>query len=230
MSSETRLIQNRYKKRPNVLDSKYSRLNHDVMFSVHERQRLLIDFLGSTTGLDLNRSAILDVGCGAGVNLLDLITLGANPDNITGIDILPDRLKVAHKLLPKSVILIEGDISVSSLSGSTFDFIFVSLVFSSVLDPGHRKLMAEKIWSLLKPGGSLFWYDFIYNNPSNPDVSGVPLDLIKKLFPYASIQTKKITLAPPIARRLTKLNPSLYWVFNLFPFLRTHLFCKVTKL
>ena len=230
MSSEPRLIQNRYKNRPNVLDPKYSRLNHDVLFSVQERQRCLIDFLASTPGLGLHQSKILDVGCGSGINLLDLITLGASPDNITGIDILSDRLKVAHKLLPKSIVLIEGDISDLTLSDSTFDFICVSLVFSSVLDPDYRKVMADKIWSLLKPGGFLIWYDFIYDNPLNTDVSGVPLNSIKKLFPHASIQTKKITLAPPIARRLTKLHPSLYWFLNFFPILRTHLFCKISKL
>lgn len=229
MSSESLNIKNRYKKRPIVLDQKYSRTNFDVLYSAQERHRALIRFLRSDCRFDLSTSQILDVGCGSGVNLLDLITFGAKPQNLCGVDILSDRLAVASQLLPSSVNLIEGDISDLQLNESSFDLIHISLVFSSVLDVGHRSKMASNIWSLLKPGGCLLCYDFIYNNPSNFDVRGIQLPEIRRLFPHGIIQSQKITLAPPIARRVSKVSPYLCVFFNFFPFLRTHLLCKIVK-
>ncbi|MDR1473039.1 MAG: hypothetical protein LBI41_00530 [Lactobacillales bacterium] len=84
------------------------------------------------------------------------------------------------------------------------------------------------MWKLLKPGGAVLWYDFAFDNPKNPDVKGVKLSEIKSLFPDAEISCKKVTLAPPIGRKLTKIHPSMYGCFNL-PFLRTHLLCWIKK-
>lgn len=39
----------------------------------------------------------------------------------------------------------------------------------------------------------------------------------------------RVTLAPPIARRLAIMHPGLYPVANVFPFLRTHLLCWIQK-
>jgi hypothetical protein len=72
-------------------------------------------------------------------------------------------------------------------------------------------------------------YDFIYNNPRNPDVRGVPLKRIRELFPFGKIDSWRITLAPPISRRITRIHPVLYHVFNTFYFLRTHVLCWISK-
>ena len=85
------------------------------------------------------------------------------------------------------------------------------------------------MWALVKPGGGVLWYDFVYNNPRNPDVRGVPLKHIRELFPRGKIYSWRITLAPPISRRVTRLHPALYAVFNLFPILRTHVLCWIQK-
>jgi hypothetical protein len=85
------------------------------------------------------------------------------------------------------------------------------------------------MWALAKPGGGVLWYDFIFNNPRNPDVRGVPLHRIRQLFPAGKIHHWKLTLAPPLSRRVTRLHPVLYSVFNLVPFLRTHVLCWIEK-
>ena len=38
-----------------------------------------------------------------------------------------------------------------------------------------------------------------------------------------------VTLAPPIGRRLCKILPALYPVFNAIPLLRTHVLCWIQK-
>ena len=66
----------------------------------------------------------------------------------------------------------------------------------------------------------MLWYDFTYDNPSNPDVRGVPLRRVKQLFPAGRIKWKRVTLAPPLARRVVRIHPSLYAICNAVPFFR----------
>ena len=47
--------------------------------------------------------------------------------------------------------------------------------------------------------------------------------------PEGWLQVQRVTLAPPIARRVCRLHPSLYTVFNTIPLLRTHLLAWITK-
>ncbi len=75
----------------------------------------------------------------------------------------------------------------------------------------------------------MLWYDFVVNNPRNRDVRGVPLDRVRALFPHGQLQSRRLTLAPPIARAVTRLHPSLYTLFNTVPALRTHRLCWIAK-
>ena len=80
---------------------------------------------------------------------------------------------------------------------------------------------------LVKPNGIILWYDFVYDNPNNKDVKGVSKQEIRQLFAKASkITIKKVTLAPPIGRRVG----NLYGILNgLFPFLRSHVVAVIEK-
>jgi hypothetical protein len=57
----------------------------------------------------------------------------------------------------------------------------------------------------------------------------VPLNRVRKLFPGGTMQARRITLAPPVARAVTRLHPSLYTVLNTIPLLRTHLLAWIGK-
>ena len=83
---------------------------------------------------------------------------------------------------------------------------------------------------VLKPGESVLWYDFMYNNPNNPNVRGIKKHEIEDLFPGFFCMLKRITLAPPIARRIPEsILPVLYPILSAFPFLRTHYLGLLTK-
>jgi len=71
--------------------------------------------------------------------------------------------------------------------------------------------------------------DFTFDNPRNPDVRGVPAARLRALFPEGRIVARRVTLAPPVARRVCSIHPSLYTVFNALPLLRTHLLCWIEK-
>jgi hypothetical protein len=107
--------------------------------------------------------------------------------------------------------------------------VFVSTVFSSLLDAAFQQRLADAMWRWLRPGGAVLWYDFTVDNPRNPDVRGVPLARIRRLFPQGALQARRVTLAPPIARRVVRLHPALYTVFNTVPALRTHVLAWIAK-
>jgi hypothetical protein len=109
------------------------------------------------------------------------------------------------------------------------DIVFQSVVFSSLLDGEFRRLLAGQMWSWVKPGGGVLWYDFTYDNPHNKDVKGIGVRHIRELFPQGVVRSRRVTLAPPISRRICAVHPGLYPAFNSLSFLRTHVLCWIQK-
>jgi hypothetical protein len=65
----------------------------------------------------------------------------------------------------------------------------------------------------------MLWYDFLFNNPRNPDVRGVKRPEIERLFPGYKITGRRLTLAPPLGRPIARLCCPLYHVLaELRPF------------
>ena len=61
------------------------------------------------------------------------------------------------------------------------------------------------------------------------DVRGVPRAELRRLFPQGRLHARRVTLAPPLARALCRVHPSLYPVANALPLLRTHLLAWIEK-
>jgi ubiquinone/menaquinone biosynthesis C-methylase UbiE len=229
MNQEIEDIAARYQRRSLIPTDRYSRLNQVVNLTVQERQRALIRLFSQMGLKSLADVSVLEVGCGSGANLLELIEFGANPALLVGNELLADRLTAASVRLPASVRLLAGDASQLDLPTASFDIVYQSTVFSSILDNGLQASLAQRMWELVKPGGGVLWYDFTYNNPNNPDVRGVPVSRLNDLFPMAKVNVQKVTLAPPIARRVVPLSPYFYGLLNILPFLRTHVLCYLEK-
>lgn len=226
MPSEVRKIVERYERRKSLGTSRYSRFNPEIIAGTQERQRALVSLLKNNGVPNLERVDVLEIGCGNGSNLQELLLLGAQPERLTGNDLLPDRLDAARHRLPQATRLYPGDASILPFEAASFDIVYQSTVFSSILDDESQGRLAEAMWRWVRPGGGVLWYDFIVNNPSNPDVRGVPLRRVRRLFPQGRVDVRRVTLAPPISRRV---HPALYHVFNAVPLLRTHILCFVKK-
>jgi SAM-dependent methyltransferase len=230
MNSELDQIRTRYAKRSQNVGGLYDPILPDVYMSEQEKERALIRWICSCGITPVGEKTLLEIGCGNGKNLLQLLRLGFKPEHLVGNDLLEERASMARLMLPDAVRVSQGDaLNVNLGEDETFDIVFQSTVFTSILDDTFQKRLAERMWRLTKPGGGILWYDYIYNNPRNPDVRGVPLHCVKALFPQGVMTYWRLTLAPPISRRITKIHHNLYTVFNLLPFLRTHVLCWIEK-
>jgi SAM-dependent methyltransferase len=225
--NEPEAVAERYARR--VTGDRYSLLHPDVWQTVHERQRAMLRrFVREGLG-DLGAVRLMEVGSGSGGNLLELLRAGFRPEHLSGVELLAERHAVARAVLPETLALHMGDALALDVPAASVDIVFVSTVFSSLLDDGFQQRLADTMWRWVRPGGAVLWYDFTVNNPRNRDVRGVPLSRVRALFPAGRVRAQRITLAPPIARAVTRLHPSLYTLFNTLPVLRTHALCWIAK-
>lgn len=230
LQNETEEVVKRYAARAALnKDERYSMLNPAVWQSVQERQRVLLKFLTHYPTKPLADLRLLEVGCGSGGNLLELLRMGFSPANLVGNELLPERSAAARLNLPDVTPVFPGDALKLPFEQCSFDVVYQSTVFTSLLDANFQMQFANKIWSWIKPGGAVLWYDFIYDNPNNPDVKGVSLARIRQLFPDGVLHSRRVTLAPPISRLVCKLHPAFYTVLNTVPLLRTHVLCWIEK-
>lgn len=224
--SEPQALAQRYARRDD--GDRYSLLQPDVWQTWQERQRAMLALFRARR-FELQAMRVVEVGSGSGVNLLDLLRMGFAPQHLQGVELLPERHAAARALLPAEVKLTVGDALQLALAPQSQDIVLVSTVFSSLLDDAFQQRLAAAMWRWTAPGGGVLWYDFTIDNPRNPDVRGVPLKRIRALFPQARPWHRRLTLAPPLARRVCRLHPGLYSLFNALPPLRTHVLCWLEK-
>lgn len=225
---EAQAVRERYARRV-PQDPRYSLLNPAALLAVQERQRAMLRLLERLGWSDLSIRSCLEVGCGTGSNLLELIWMGFAPEHLAGIELLPERHAAARDRLPAAVQLTLGDAAQRAIAPESADIVMQATVFSSLLDDAFQQRLADVMWCAAKRGGGVLWYDFTVDNPRNPDVRGVAMSRVRRLFPHGRIDARRVTLAPPIARAVTRLHPGLYSVFNTVPLLRTHVLCWIGK-
>jgi len=171
---------------------------------------------------------ILDVGCGKGVTLRQYLEYEADPNRLCGIDLLPAFAQQARSG-SQNLQVVCGSASDLPFPDCSFDFVSQFMLFTSVLSPEVRYRIAHEIERVLVPGGRLLWYDFAFNSPSNPDVRGIPLAEVHRLFPGFAMMSRKITLAPPLGRAIGRFGPTIYYLTSKIRVLCTHYLCLLEK-
>ena len=104
----------------------------------------------------------------------------------------------------------------------TFDIVQQHTVFTSILDPVMKGRVCAEMLRVLKPSGAIIWYDFRFNNPANPNVRGIGIAEIRSLFPHCRVHVKRVTLAPPVARRLVPISWLASLVMEQLTIFNTH--------
>ena len=188
----------------------YSFHNPTNLFFIHQRERQILNLLKAEGVGQLVGKHILEIGCGGGGVLLDFLRYGAHPGCIFGIDLLHNRLGAAHQQLPGSYFA-NADAQTLPFPSGGFDLLLQFTAFSSILDHQVKQNMADEMLRMMKEDGCILWYDFWWN-PTNPQTAGIKPNEIRGLFPGCEFLFRKITLAPPIARRVVPVS----WPFALF--------------
>jgi len=180
----------------------YSYFDPGNLFNIQYRERRILKALARSGFSNLKDRKILEVGCGWGFWLRTFLSWGALPENVTGIDVLPERVANAKRTCPAALDIRCASATALPYSARSFDIVFQATVFSSILDSETRIRAATEMIRVVKPEGLILWYDFSVPNPRNLDLRAVPMIEIKALFPKAEITFERITVAPPIARVL----------------------------
>jgi ubiquinone/menaquinone biosynthesis C-methylase UbiE len=220
LATEERRIHEAYAKRRS--GNLYSRFNRAYLFMVQEREQGFLELLARYGFAQLENKKVLEIGCGSGDLLRDFIKWGARPENLFGVELIAERVTEASHLCPKDVKIQQGNAAKLELPANMFDLVLQSTVFTSVLHAGTKQQMAAEMCRVLKPNGLILWYDYHMNNPRNPDVRGVKLREIEALFPQCEIRLRRITLAPPIARRIASHSWLMCYFLSQIPWLCSH--------
>jgi len=215
-------IRDAYARRHQGPEAIYSFLNPSFVLMVHEREQELLFMLSRYGVGSLEGKRVLEIGCGTGYWLRAFLQWGAVPENVFGIDLLPERIEQARKMCPQGVHLESTNAATLAFPDASFDLVLQSTVFTSILDPGMRQRVAGEMLRVIRPNGLVIWYDFHVDNPRNPDVLGVRKNEIRQLFPGCQIQHRRITLAPPIGRFVGRYSPLLYTLLSKTRILCTH--------
>ena len=188
----------------------YSPFNCSYLFARQSRQRNTLSLIRENYHSCLDNAQILELGCGRGGELIEFLSYGATLSHLHGIDLLFNRVQDAHRILPH-LPLTCADGQNLPYAGSVFNLVLQYTVLSSILDDNIKQNLANEMLRVLKPDGFILWYDF-WLNPTNPHARGIRPAEIRRLFPGCRFVFRRITLAPPVARRLVPLS----WMGCLF--------------
>jgi SAM-dependent methyltransferase len=132
------------------------------------------------------------------------LNFGVLQGHLHGADLLFDRLEAAQGRLPASP-LVNADGQRLPYPAGSFDLVLQFTALSSILDGTIRAAVCGEMVRVLRPGGLVLWYDF-WLNPTNRQTHGIRPREVRGLFPGCRIELHKITLAPPLARRVVPVS------------------------
>lgn len=222
-SQEVERIERVYAERARRLPADfYSIMKPANLYRLQRRERDLLALLAEEGFDDLDGVTVLDVGCGTGDDLRQMLRYGVRSEHLVGVDVQSDRLSKARDLSPHLRFeLVDG--GALPFPSGTFDLVMQSTVFSSIVDAGVQQRLAQEMLRVLKPGGAIVWYDMRVTNPRNPNLVPLTRDRIASLFPGCELSLRSHTLIPALGRRLAPLSWTLCRALEALPPLRGHL-------
>lgn len=193
---EIRRIQEVYAKRARDIDHEalYSLFNPGACFLHTQLMRHVLSVLPQYAISSFHGRIILEVGCGGGAVLKQLLAYGADVSRCYGIDLLEWQLHRAHLDNPYLPLACANGQALP-YPDSSFDMVLQFTIFTSILDPQVKSMVAREMLRVLKPTGLILWYDF-WLNPTNAQTSGIRPREIRALFPGCHFEFRRITLAP----------------------------------
>jgi SAM-dependent methyltransferase len=200
----------------------------EIVREAAARSRVMARLLTRTVGPDLSSVRVLDIGCGTGAFLRQLIDWGATPAHLAGTELQQDRLDHARVHTAPGVRWHLGQLD--AFPDNSADLVSAHTVFSSILDEDRRRELAAEMWRLLKPGGWAMIFDFRYSNPRNANVRKVTDVELLRFWPTEQRHYRTLVLAPPLSRTLSRLPWLLPELLSAcVPLLRSHFIYMARK-
>lgn len=199
-----------------------------AMFMRQGRMRIAASLLKRSGVFPRPGDACLEVGFGSSGWLAELLAWGVRETDLHGIELQPGRVARARETFPAADLRV-GDATQLAYPSEHFHLAIASTLFTSILSPEVRRMVAGEITRVLRPGAALLWYDFKVDNPRNPNVRKVTERELRELFPALKGTAQSATLLPPLARILAPRSWALATLFESLPFLRTHLVAVLLK-
>ncbi len=200
------------------------------MSQFQEIERVVAYELRRATGGVLAGRKILDVGCGAGGWLCEMVKWGAKAEDLVGIDSLQDRLDEARAKCAPGIKLVRGNAESLQFPSESFDIIMLFQSLTLMIDSVVRKRVASEALRVLKPDGVILIYDYRYQRP---EMKGLLAPVtgrdLRSIFPDCRIRIRSIHPFPPVSRRLARIWGPAWHLLNIIPPLRTSNFASVSK-
>ena len=222
ISAEEARIREAYARRRHHLRDRTSSWSHQShAYAMQDRERRVLASL-RRLGVRLTETRVLEVGCGTGAWIRDFVKWGVPPENIWAVDLLPDSLAEAQHRCAAGVHLERCSATSLPFAQASFDLVLQATMFSSILEPTVRRVIAAEMLRVAGQDGSILWYDLRVNNPWNSDVRGVDRAEVAELFPGCRVDLRPISLAPPLARWIAPRSHVLWLLLSSVPWLCTH--------
>jgi ubiquinone/menaquinone biosynthesis C-methylase UbiE len=202
------------------LARRYSLFQPGSLFRVQRFERHMLAALTRHGITSLSDSRILDVGCGDGSFLRRLVSWGAEPNLLAGVDLLEDRVAAARRIEP-CLDVRQADATALPFEDASFDLVAQLTVLTSILDGEMRREVAREMARVLRPGGVVVSYDFRVARDRR-NTRPLRVAELAGLFPGFSVDGRRVTLIPPLARALAGRSWMLCELLEAIPLLRTH--------
>ena len=196
---------------------------------IQRRMRLIRRILAKQFGDELNGISLLECGCGNGQWLTEFQMFGIRSRHLAAIELDPERVVVARDRVADADIK-QGNAAELPWDDNSFDLVFQSTLFTSILSEEVRTRAAAEMRRVCKDDGLILWYDFKYDSPTNQNVKGIGKSEIRKLFSPWHCDFHNVTLAPPISRKMINISWLLCEIMeSTMPCLCTHLIAEIRK-
>lgn len=100
-------------------------------------------FLNLLRGVSFQNKSVLEIGCGPGGNLLEVLKL--NPKKLSAVDISSQMVSLATKKVPSNVTITKINGTQLPFDDSTFDIIFTATVLQHNTDESMLKALTQEI-------------------------------------------------------------------------------------
>ncbi len=215
-------VRNEYARRASDprLHEYYARVNAALSRQQADRRARTaeaLESLGPRTQL-----RVLEVGCGRGTDLADLLRRGFAPENLVGLDLLDVDLAAARQETP-DVRFVLGNAADLPFPDAAFDAAMLITVLSSIVDDAVRAQVVREVARVVRPSGLILSYDFRVLGDRNPHLVAIDEAELARLFgTVGSMTSARHGLSLRIASRaprwladlLSNVRPLLHFILT----------------